>query len=82
LRQFNLLAKLKRFFFQPWLDRRKRRKFYTTSRSCRPRGAVMIYDTLGCSFAASEVNEGISCKITKSMRNQSGFRNLLRYIKF
>lgn len=36
----------------------------------------MIYDTLGCSFAASEVNEGISCKITKSMSNQTGFLNL------
>lgn len=34
----------------------------TTSNSWRPRGAVMIYDTPGCSFAASAVKEGISWK--------------------
>lgn len=45
------------------------KEIQTTSSSWRPRGAVMMYDTPECSFAASAVSEGISCKHCKS--NQS-----------
>lgn len=45
-----------------WESKASEERNLTTSNSWRPRGAVMRYDTPGCSFAASAVKEGISWK--------------------
>ena len=59
------------FFIINFMHRQriKLRKFHhhTTSSRWRPRGAVTIYETPGCSSAASAVRDGISCKITHSL---------------
>jgi hypothetical protein len=46
------------------------KRIHTTSSSWSPRGALTMYDTPGCCFAASALKEGISCMILLSYQDQ------------